>query len=261
MDLGLSGKFALITGGSHGIGLAVAKGLAAEGCNVAICSRSQARLDAAIAELKTYKVKTLAVAADLLQPDAADRMMDAVDRDWGGLDILINNVGGGGRWGQEDVAATDMQVWGEVYEKNAMAAVRFTRRALPHMQRAKWGRVVAITSIYGGKDGDGRPWFTMAKAAETALMKSLSTKPELARANITFNSVAPGGIYIAGTGFEDEKKKDEAAFQRLIDRDYPLGRLGTPDEVAALVVFLCSARASLVNGASITVDGGQSRAI
>jgi 3-oxoacyl-[acyl-carrier protein] reductase len=260
MDLGLSGKFALITGGSHGIGLATAKGLAAEGCNVAICSRSQARLDAAIAELKTYKVKTLAVAADLLQPDAADRMMDAVDRDWGGLDILINNVGGGGRWGQEDVVATDIRVWSEVYEKNAMAAVRFTRRALPHMCRGKWGRVVTITSIYGGKDGDGRPWFTMAKAAETALMKSLSTKPELVRANITFNCVAPGGIYIEGTGFEEEKKKDEAAFQRAVDRDYPLGRLGTADEVAALAVFLCSAQASLVNGANITVDGGQSRA-
>src|SRR5476651_2200262 len=99
MDFGLTGKFALITGGSHGIGLATAKGLAAEGCNVAICSRSQARLDAAIAELKPYKVKTLAVAADMLQPEAADRVMDAIDRDWGRLDILVNNVGGGGRWG------------------------------------------------------------------------------------------------------------------------------------------------------------------
>lgn len=186
--------------------------------------------------------------------------MDVVDREWGRLDILVNNVGGGGRWGKEDIVETDMRVWGEVYEKNAMAAVRFTRRALPHMQRAKWGRVVTITSIYGGKDGDGRPWFTMAKAAETALMKSLSTMPQLVREGITFNCVAPGGIYIEGTGFEDEKKKDEAAFQRAIDRDYPLGRLGTADEVAALVVFLCSAQASLVNGANITVDGGQSRA-
>jgi 3-oxoacyl-[acyl-carrier protein] reductase len=151
-----------------------------------------------------------------------------------------------------------MKVWGEVYEKNAMAAVRFTRRALPHMRRAHWGRVVTITSIYGGKDGDGRPWFTMAKAAETALMKSLATMPDLARDGITFNSVAPGGIEIPGTGFEDEKKRDPKAFQAMLDRDYPLGRLGTVDEVAALVAFLCSTPASLINGANITVDGGQS---
>jgi 3-oxoacyl-[acyl-carrier protein] reductase len=79
------------------------------------------------------------------------------------------------------------------------------------------------------------------------------------REGITFNSVAPGGIYIPGTGFEDEKRRDPAAFARMVDAEYPLGRLGTPEEVAAVVVFLCSAQASLVNGANITVDGGQSR--
>ncbi|WP_421999527.1 SDR family NAD(P)-dependent oxidoreductase [Reyranella sp.] len=260
MELGLSGKFALVTGGSHGIGLACAKRLAQEGCHVAICSRSQARLDAAIAELKTHGVKLLAVAADMLDEHAADRVMDVVDREWGGVQILVNNVGGGGRWGKEIVEDTDLNVWSEVYEKNAMAAVRFTRRCLPHMRRAKWGRVVAITSIYGGKEGAGRPWFTMAKAAETGLMKSLSSMTYLVREGITFNSVAPGGIYIPGTGFEEEKKRDPERFQRVVDELYPLGRLGTPEEVAAVVAFLCSTEASLVNGANITVDGGQSRA-
>ncbi len=259
MDLGLTGKFALVTGGSHGIGLASAKRLAAEGCNVAICSRSEVRLDAATVELKRFDVKVLAVAADVLDASAADRVMDEVDRQWGELHVLVNNVGGGGRWGKESVEDTDPKVWGEVYEKNAMAAVRFTRRALPHMRRAKWGRVVTITSIYGGKEGGGRPWFTMAKAAETGLMKSLSAMTYLVREGITFNSVAPGGIYIPGTGFEDEKRADPAAFQRMVDEVYPLGRLGTPEEVAAVVAFLCSAEASLVNGANITVDGGQSR--
>ena len=103
MDLGLSGKFALVTGGSHGIGLATAKRLASEGCHVAICSRSQQRLDAAMAELKAYGVKLLTVAADLLEAEAADRVMDVVDREWGGVQILVNNVGGGGRWGKEIV--------------------------------------------------------------------------------------------------------------------------------------------------------------
>jgi 3-oxoacyl-[acyl-carrier protein] reductase len=261
MDLGLRGKFALVTGGSHGIGLATAKRLAAEGCNVAICSRSQARLDVATAELKAYGVRLLSVVADVLDTDAADRVMDVVDAEWGELQILVNNVGGGGRWGTEIVEETEVRVWSEVYEKNAMAAVRFTRRALPHMRRARWGRIVTITSIYGGKDGAGRPWFTMAKAAETGLMKSLSGMGYLVREGITFNSVAPGGIWIPGTGFEDEQRRDPEGFQRQIDADYPLGRLGKPEEVAAVVAFLCSTEASLVNGANITVDGGQSRSL
>ena len=259
MDFGLSGKFALVTGGSHGIGLASAKQLAAHGCNVAICSRSQERLDTAIGELEAYGVRTLAVAADVLDAAAADHVMDVVDREWGALQILVNNVGGGGRWGKETVEDTGLELWSEVYEKNAMAAVRFTRRALPHMRRTRWGRIVTITSIYGGKEGGGRPCSAMAKAAETALMKSLSAMTYLVREGITFNSVAPGGIDIAGTGFDDEKRRDPRAFERMIDADYPLGRLGTPEEVAAVVVFLCSAQASLVNGANITVDGGQSR--
>jgi 3-oxoacyl-[acyl-carrier protein] reductase len=261
MDLGLRGKFALVTGGSHGIGLATAKRLAAEGCNVAICSRSQARLDAAISELRGYGVRVLAVAADVLEPKSADCVMDRVASEWGELQVLVNNVGGGGRWGKESVEDTDLRIWSEVYEKNAMAAVRFTRRALPYMRRAQWGRVVTITSIYGGKEGVGRPWFTMAKAAETGLMKSLSAMSYLVREGITFNSVAPGGIWIEGTGFEDEQKRDPEGFQRKVDAEYPLGRLGTPEEVAAVVAFLCSTEASLVNGANITVDGGQSRSL
>ncbi|WP_407073930.1 SDR family NAD(P)-dependent oxidoreductase [Sphingomonas daechungensis] len=235
--------------------------MAAEGVHIAICSRNQARLDNAKAALASKKVKFLSVQADVLDPTSADRVMDVVDRTWGGVDILINNVGGGGRWGKEDVEATDAAVWSEVYEKNAGAAVRFTRRALPHMHRHRWGRVVTVTSILGGKDGMGRPWFTMAKAAETALMKSLATNRKLARSGITFNSVAPGGIYIAGTGFEDEKLRDPVAFERMTDEHYPLGRLGTPEEVAAVVMFLCSTAASLVNGANIVVDGGQSRGL
>src|ERR1051326_903350 len=111
MELGLSGKFALVTGGSHGIGLATAKRLAREGCNVAICSRSQQRLDAALAELKADGVKLLTVGADMPAIGRADRVMDVVDREWGGIQILVNNVGGGGRWGKEIVEDTDLNVW------------------------------------------------------------------------------------------------------------------------------------------------------
>ena len=136
MDYGLKGRSALVTGGSHGIGLATARQLAAEGCNVAICSRSVARLKSATAELEACGVRTLAVAADLLEANAAERVMDTVEREWGEIQILVNNVGGGGRWGKEIVEETEVRVWSEVYEKNAMAAVRFTHRVLPLMRRA-----------------------------------------------------------------------------------------------------------------------------
>lgn len=261
MDLKLRGKFALVTGGSHGIGLACATELAAAGCNVAICSRSRQRLDMARQALVGLDVKILTLEADVLDPVSADQVMDALEKEWGTLHVLINNVGGGGRWGSPSIEQTDPRVWTEVYEKNAMAAVRFTRRAIPLMRRNRWGRVITVTSILGGKEGGGRPWFSAAKAAETGMMKSLAMTKYLVRDGITFNCVAPGGIWIEGTGFEEERRRDPEAFERMVDEEYPLGRLGTVGEVAAVVAFLCSERASLVNGANISVDGGQSRSL
>jgi 3-oxoacyl-[acyl-carrier protein] reductase len=260
LDLGLRDKYALITGGSHGIGLATAKALAAEGCHIAICSRTQARLDGAIGELKEYGVKTEAFAADVLRSGDIDHVMDVIERIWGTLHILVNNVGGGGRWGEENVEATDPRVWTEVFDKNAMAAVRFTRRAIPLMRKNRWGRVVTVTSMHG-REGGGRPWYNMAKGAETNLMKTLALTRYLVRDGITFNSVAPGAIYIAGTGFEDERRRDPQAFERAIDEHYPLGRMGTPEEVAAVITFICSQQAALVNGANVAVDGGQTRSL
>ncbi len=256
MDLGIAGKRALVTGGTHGIGLATAMALAAEGCHVAICSRTAARLEQARARLAATAVEVLAIPADAQADGDIHRVMDEIDRQWGALHILVNNVGGGGRWGKPSVEETAIDTWREVYQKNAGAATLFTQRALRHMRRQKWGRVIAITSIYG-KEGGGRPWFTMAKAAEVALMKSLALTPELVRDGITFNSVAPGGIRIEGTGFDDEEARDPKAFQATIDREYPLGRMGRAAEVGDVVAFLCSERASLVNGAQIVVDGGQ----
>ncbi len=258
MDLGIHGKYALVTGGSHGIGLAVAQALAAEGCHVALCSRDPRRLKAALKTLKKTRVKTIAVTADVLTPGDIDRVTGAVEKAWKKIDILINNVGGGGRWGSESVENTPESVWKEVYDKNAMAAVRFTRWAIPHMRGQKWGRVVTVSSVHG-KEGGGRPWFNMAKAAEISLMKSLSIREDLARDGLTFNSVAPGGIMIPDTGWDRERKKNPKAFKRMLHQYFPLGRLGTPEEVAAAVVFLCSKKAALLNGACVTVDGGESR--
>src|SRR5579862_7205211 len=244
MDLEIRDRYALVTGGSHGIGLATAKALAAEGCHLAICSRTTARLDAAIGELKTFGIRTLSFVADVLNPGDVEAVMDGIEKAWGTLHILVNNVGGGGRWGSDSIEETELRVWMEVYEKNAMAAVRFTRRAIPLMRRNRWGRVVTVTSMHG-KEGGGRPWYNMAKGAEINLMKTLAMTRYLVREGITFNCVAPGGIYIPGTGFEEEKRRDPEGFRRAIDEQYPLGRMGTPEEIAAVIAFVCSEKAAL----------------
>jgi len=256
MDLNLKGKYALVTGGSHGIGLAIARGLAEEGCNVAICARNQERISQTLKDMQKIGVDAIGVQADVLEPSSIENVVKTIVYNWGTLHILVNNVGGGGRWGTNSPEDTPEETWVDVYCKNAMAAVRFTRLAIPLMRKQNWGRVVTIASIYG-KEGGGRPWFNMSKSAEISLMKTLAMNPVLARSGITFNTVAPGNIMIPDTGWEEEMKNDSEGFKRKVD-SMPLGRLGTPEEVASMVVFLCSEKASLVNGACVAVDGGES---
>ena len=258
MDLGIKGKCTLVTGGSHGIGRAIALALAEESCNVAICARNKERVEQTVAELKAKGIDSIGISADVLIPEDIDRVMKTVIDAWGTIHILVNNVGGGGRWGSDIVEETSESVWLDVYSKNALAAIRFTMKAIPFMRKQKWGRVVTISSTCG-REGGGRPWFSMAKTAEISLMKTLAMNPALARDDITFNSVAPGAISIPDTGWEEEQTQNPEKFQKLVDSQFPLGRLGTPEEVANVVAFICSEKASLVNGASILVDGGESR--
>lgn len=260
MDYGLKGKRALVTGGSHGIGYAIAAALVGEGCDVAICARQADRLEAAAEALRQQGTgNVLTIAADLAAAGTDTAVLDTVTRGLGTPHILINNVGGGGRWGVEPIEANSDAVWLEVFEKNAMTAVRFTRGVIPGMRLQRWGRVVTITSLYG-REGGGRPWFNLAKAAQMSLMKTLAMTPDLARDGITFNSVAPGPLLIPDTGWDAERLRDPDAFAQRVANEFVLGRLGTAEEVAAVATFLCSEQASLVNGACIPVDGGQSHA-
>ena len=209
MDLGLNGKYALVTGGSHGIGRSIALALAEEGCNVAICARKKGWIEHTASEVRTKGVEAIGIAADVLVPEDIDLVMETVIDSWRTIHILVNNVGGGGRWGSEIVEDTEEQVWMDVYNKNALAAIRFTVKAIPHMRKQKWGRVVTITSIYG-REGGGRPWFNMAKSAETSMMKTLAMTHYLARDGITFNSVAPGGIMIPDTGWDRGRSRSKS---------------------------------------------------
>ena len=258
MDLGIKNKFALVTGGSHGIGRAIALALASEGCNVAICARNAGRVRQTAREIEARGVAGVGISADVMILADIERVMETVVRSWGTVHILINNVGGGGRWGSDRVEETSEDVWVDVYNKNALAAIRFTTRFIPYMRKQKWGRVVTITSLYG-KEAGGRPWFGVAKAAQVTLMKNLARQKDLVRDGLTFNSIAPGGIMIPDTGWEKEMKADPEMFRQQVDRDFPLGRLGSPEEVANVVAFVCSERAALLNGACIAVDGGESR--
>jgi 3-oxoacyl-[acyl-carrier protein] reductase len=256
MELGIKGKKALVTGGSHGIGLSTALALAEEGCNVAICAREENRLEEARKTIAAKGVQCLAIPADILRLADIERVIGTVIAKWKSVNILVNNAGGGGRWGSENIEETPEDVWTDVYNKNVFAAVRFTLRVLPAMKKAGWGRIVTISSVHG-KQAGGRPWFNIAKSAETVLMKNLSLRPEYVRCGITFNSVAPGSILIPDTGWHQFQLNRPAEFTAVLDKEFPLGRLGTPEEVARVVVFVCSTGATLLNGASIVVDGGE----
>jgi len=244
-----------VTGGSHGIGLGISEALLREGAAVAILGRDESRLDEAADFLTAHGGNILTLRADALLHDEIDAAWSEIHLKWGGVDVLVNNVGGGGRWGQEDILETSPEVWSEVYQKNAGVAIQLTKLALPGMLANEWGRVVTVTSTHGTLIG-GRPWFNMAKVAQTVLMKNLARRPEFVRAGITFNSVAPGAIYIPDTGWEELEKRDPKRFSRVVE-NLPLGRLGTPAEVGSLVAFLSSEQASYVNGSSIVVDGGE----
>jgi 3-oxoacyl-[acyl-carrier protein] reductase len=247
MDLGLSGKIALVTGGSCGIGRAIALALAGEGCRVAICDLNP----------PSQPDPLFFIRADVTKPEDVCRVVDAVVKKWGGLDILVNNVGGGGGREPRPVEEVPESQWQETWDRNAFAAVRFTKLAIPHMRRANWGRVVTIAST-AGKEGGGRPWYTMAKSAEIAMMKSLALNKDLVRDRLTFNSVAPGRVIFPGNEWDQFRQEDPQRFEQTIKQLLPLGRCGTPEEIAAAVVFLCSAQATLINGACLAVDGGES---
>lgn len=257
MNLGLANKIALVTGGSRGIGRAIAVSLAAEGCRVAICARGRERLEDAATEIRSRGAECLPISADATVPEDVRRTVDTIAEAWGGIQILVNNVGGGGGRVSEPVERVAEEKWQEVFSQNALAAVRFTREVIPHMRRARWGRVVSIASVKG-REGGGVPWYTMSKSAEIALMKTLALNAELVRDGVTFNSVAPGRVIFEGNEWDQFRLEDPRRFESAMQARLPLGRPGTPEEVAAVVTFICSEPARLVNGACIAVDGGES---
>lgn len=258
MDLELTEKVAIVTGASRGLGLASARALLQEGCLVTICARGEPALREAAEELQGLAGaadRVLAVPADLSTPAGVAAVVDSTMDSFGGLDILVNNVGFARGAGVVDTSDAE---WTEAFDHTLFPAIRASRLAVPHMRRRGGGSIVMIASIYGRESG-GRMTYNVVKAAEISLAKSMAQ--QLAPDNIRVNSLAPGSILFEGGSWRRRQQEDPAFIADFVDRELPFGRFGRPEEVGAVVAFLVSARASWISGASVTVDGCQSRSL
>src|SRR4051812_33781444 len=256
MDLGLTDKVAVVTGSSRGLGLASARALVAEGCRVCLCARGGERLAEAAIEVEAAAKRpnmVAAVQADVSTEAGIDLVITRTLETFGALDVLVNNVG---RAGGADLLATSDAEWQAAFDETLFPAIRASRRAVPHMKQRGGGAIIMIASIWGREAG-GRMTYNAVKAAEISLAKALAQ--QLGPANIRVNSVCPGSILFPGGSWHKRQQTDPAFMADMIKRDLPFGRLGRAEEVANVVSFLASSRASWVSGAAVVVDGCQGK--
>jgi 3-oxoacyl-[acyl-carrier protein] reductase len=262
MDLGLAGRVALVGGSSRGLGYAVARELAAEGCRVVLCARDRTAVEAASARIAEQTgADTLAVAADLSVPDDVERLAARASARFGAVDVLVTNTGGPPPGPFESHAAA---VWRSAIAQNLESVVNLTRLVLPGMKQRGWGRIINITSIAVKQPVDGLILSNSIRAAVTGFARTLAN--EVAPLGITVNNVLPGYtrterlVHLAEHNAR-EHGTDVAQAYAAWEREIPMRRLGEPSEFAALVAFLASERASYITGTSIAVDGGWIRSL
>lgn len=250
MDLGISGRACVVTGASRGIGLAAARALAAEGARVLLVARSEA---------EELPPGAASLSADVTEPGAAERIVAECSRLFGRLDILVNNAGTSRARELEEL--TDDE-WDEQWQLHVMASMRLMRAALPGMAERGWGRVVNVGSSSGKRPSLSNAAYSVTKAAQHALSRVFADT--YADRGVLVNAVAPGPVesplWMAEGGLADQ-----AAERSGVSRDealdaarakIPLGRFGSPEEIGAVIAFLCSERASNVTGATWSADGG-----
>ena len=258
MDLGLKNKVAVITGGSVGIGLAIADGLAQEGVHLALCARDESRLtEQAKAIQNKYGVRVMGIKADVSKAEDVDRVIAAVEKEFGGADILINNAGTGS---EETILNASDEKWQYYLDLHLMAAVRLSRGFAPAMQKRGGGIILNNGSICAVQPLGYEPIYNTTKAALAMFTKCLSN--EFIKYNIRVNLVNPGLVMTPDwqkTAKLLTQGKDitwEQYLEKIAKDNAPIGRFGTPEEIANLFVFLCSPRASYCVGSSYYIDGG-----
>jgi 3-oxoacyl-[acyl-carrier protein] reductase len=255
MDLGLTDKVCVVTGATSGIGLATARRLCEEGARVLFVARNAERLEEAAGSCGGEYL-----AADVTDADADERIIATCAEQMGGIDVLVNNAGTSFFRSLHDLTDED---WRDQYELHVMAPMRLMRAAAPRMATAGGGRIVNVCSSSGKRPSQTNPAYSVTKAAQLSLSRVFADA--YARDGVRVNAVTPGAVdselWLASGGMADQMaqargitREEALAMQR--DK-VPIGRYGTPDEVAGVIVFLCSARASNVTGAAWSVDGGQ----
>ncbi|MCX6089154.1 MAG: SDR family NAD(P)-dependent oxidoreductase [Candidatus Atribacteria bacterium] len=258
MDLGLKDKVACITGGSMGIGYAVAEGLAKEGVQVAICARNEERVRKAADDIRQkYGVKTLGYSVDVTKMESLERFVQEIQKVFGGVDILINNAGTGSA---EKIMDAPDDKWQYYWDLHVMAAIRMSRALVPAMRKRGGGVILNTSSICSRSPLDYEPIYNVTKAALVMFSKCLAN--ELVHDNIRVNCINPGLVMTP-----DWKKTAtilskelgitwEEYLDRVAKEKAPIGRFSSPEEMANFYVFLCSPRASYCIGSSYYVDGG-----
>lgn len=245
MTIRLEGRVALVTGAGRGIGKAIAQLLAQAGAKVAVLSRTEANAHETAQAIEQAGGTALALSADVSDTATAERTLEHILKQWERLDILVNNAGI-----TRDTLLLRMkdEDWDAVLQTNLKGAFAYTRAALKPMMRQRWGRIVNISSVVGLTGNAGQANYAASKAALIAFTKTVAL--EMGSRNITCNAVAPGLIETDMTQTLPEQVRDYA-LQRI-----PLGRFGTPEEIAYGVLFLCSEFASYITGQVFVIDGG-----
>lgn len=241
MDLGLKGLKALVTGSTAGIGAAIAETLTAEGCDVAVCSRNQDRVDAMLDRLSGYPGRSIGRAVDVTDADAFREWVDTAADDLGGLDIFVANV---------SAMSND---WRQTVDTDILATVSGIDSVLPRIADSTHASIVYVSSIAGLVGVPQLASYGAAKAAMTHYMKSLSVR--MVKKGVRVNAVAPGDILFEGGVWDRVQKENPDLFARVLKRN-PMGRLGEPREIANAVAFLASPAASFITGSQLVVDGG-----
>lgn len=253
MANGLEGKRALITGGSRGIGREIAKVLAEDGVAVAVTARTESDIEALMASLPDASFAHFGLVLDLMTDEAPGQLTEALRSGFGAPDIIVHNLGGA-----HDVTDpfAPIEQWREVMRLNFDVAVELNRVLVPPMREAGWGRIVNIASV-AGVELNGPPAYAAAKAALCAYTRCVGRL--LAADGVIMSAVLPGVVETEDGYWAEQKESDPERVRRYLDERCPLGRFGTPKEIADYAAFLCSPAASFNPGAVYPLDGGQLR--